>query len=306
MAFQDDGPYHEIMRLYALPIIMMLALASQAFAYELLMVQAVSASKKTFVTRNGKRQGIIENMDGTFVTENASFIAKAKTVTSQFTQWELVNPEANIPFQTGDLVTYHPAQEYIWSLNPAEARKRYIRELRPEVRRSWLVKAASTKGLNETVSGTTPQSTNRGGIALDILYERLVHPNFAWDLGLRYEREVINLPAGSLITQRALLVGDLLFYFDEATFFYNARFYMGAGFGYGQSSTSADGLVQSGAAVLLPAAKLGVALPFDNTWDFIAEGAFETLKTSEKLEDGTKQETTQSNLRIGFGLRRYF
>lgn len=294
------------MRAYALSLFLLLALASEAVAYELMLVQAVSASKKTFVTRNGKRQGIIENMDGTFVANDISFNARAKTVTSQFTQWEIINSEALVPFQTGDVVTYHPAQEYIWSLNPGEARRRYIREIKQEVRRSLLMKVATTRGINESTTGTVAQNTNRGGVALDLLYERLVHPNFAWDLGVRYEREIVNLPAGSLITQRALFVGDLLYYFNEAEFFYDARFFIGAGVGLGQSSTSADGLVQSGSAVLLPAVKAGASLPINKEWDFVAEAAFETLKTSEKLEDRTKQETTQSNLRVGFGLRRTF
>lgn len=294
------------MRAYALSLFLLLALASEAVAYELMLVQAVSASKKTFVTRNGKRQGIIENMDGTFVSNDISFNARAKTVTSQFTQWEIINSEALVPFQTGDVITYHPAQEYIWSLNPGEARRRYIREIKQEVRRSLLMKVATTRGINESTTGTMAQNTNRGGVALDLVYERLVHPNFAWDLGVRYEREIVNLPAGSLITQRALFVGDLLYYFNEAEFFYDGRFFIGAGMGFGQSSTSADGLVQSGSAVLLPAVKAGVSLPINKEWDFVAEGAFETLKTSEKLEDNTKQETTQSNLRVGFGLRRTF
>lgn len=284
---------------------LILCLSTQAFAYELLVVQAVSSSKKTFVTRNGKRQGVVENLTGTFTSENVALIAKAMTVTSQFTQWQLVNDNAKVPFEPGSMVTYHPAQEYIWALNPEAARKKFLKELRPVVRRSWIVKGAMTKGLNETVSSAAPQNSSRGGIALDALYERLYN-NFAWDSGIRYENEVVNLSGGSLITQRMMAVTDLLYYFEGLDDFYSARVFIGIGMGYGQSSTDADGIRQSGFALLLPAAKIGMALPFDKEWDFMIESAFETLKSTEELEDKTKQTTNQSNLRIAIGLRRFF
>lgn len=294
------------MRVYLLCFFTLLALSFEAFAYELLMVQAVSASKKTFVTRNGKRQGVVENLTATFTANDVALIAKARTVTSQYTQWEVVNDIAMVPFEPGAIVTYHPAQEYLWALNPEEARKKYIKELRPEVKRSWLVKGAMTKGLNETVSQAAPQSVNRGGVALDALYEKLFHPNFAWDAGVRYEKEVVNLAGGSLITQRLMAMADFLYYFDPLDVFYGARVYLGAGIGYGQSSTSADGIVQSGFALLLPSAKIGMTLPFNKEWDFLVESAFETLRTTEELEDKTKQTTNQSNLRVALGLRKFF
>lgn len=284
---------------------LILCASFQAFAYELLVVQAVSSSKKTFVTRNGKRQGVVENLTGTFTANDMALIAKAITVTSQFTQWQLVNENAKVPFEPGALVTYHPAQEYIWALNPEAARKKYMKELRPEIKRSWIVKGGMTKGLNETVSSAAPQNTSRGGVVMDVLYERL-YTNFAWDAGVRYENEVVNLSGGSLITQRMMAVTDLLYYFDGLDDFYSARVFIAIGMGYGQSSTEADGIRQSGFALLLPSAKIGMALPFNKEWDFMIESAFETLKSTEELEDKTKQTTNQSNLRFAIGLRKFF
>jgi hypothetical protein len=257
------------------------------------------------VTRNGQRQGIVKDLTATFTANDMALIARASTVTGQFTQWELVNDKARVPFEAGALVTYHPAQEYIWALNPEEARQKYIKDLRPVRLRSWLVKGAMLRGLSETVSGVAPQDSSRGGVALDALFERQF-TNFAWDMGVRYENEVVNLTGGSLITQRLLAVADFLYYFDPINVFYKGRFFVAMGLGYGQSSTEADGLRQSGFALLLPAAKVGMALPFNKEWDFIAETAFETLKTTEELEDKTKQTTNQSNLRVAVGLRKYF
>jgi hypothetical protein len=52
--------------------------------------------------------------------------------------------------------------------------------------------------------------------------------------------------------------------------------------------------------------KAGVSLPFNETWEFVMDGAFESLNTSEEQEGGTVQTTTQTNFKVGFGLRRFF
>lgn len=294
------------MRAFFILILAFFTLSQEAYSYELLMIQTVSNSRKSFVTRSGKRQGITENFTATFTAENVSLIARARTVTSQFTQWEVVNPQATVPFDPGMLVTYHAAEEYVWALSPEKARIKYIEDLRPTMKRSLLVKSAVTRGMNESVSNVEAQSPNRGGVAMDFIYEKQFSPHFAWDAGLRYESEVVNLAVGALNTQRIMLVGDIIYYFDPVEDFYKARVFVGAGIGIGQSSTNVQGIVQSGTATLLPAAKLGMALPFNKDWDFVVESAFETLRTEEILEDRTNQSTTQSNLRIGIGLRKFF
>lgn len=294
------------MRAFFILVLAFFTLSQEAFSYELLMIQTVSNSRKSFVTRSGKRQGITENFTATFTAENVSLIARARTVTSQFTQWEVVNPQASVPFDPGMLVTYHAAEEYVWALSPEKARIKYIEDLRPTLKRSWLVKSAVTRGLNESVSNVEAQSPNRGGVALDLIYEKQFSAHFAWDVGLRYESELVNLAVGTLNTQRIMLVGDIIYYFDPVQDFYKARVFIGAGMGIGQSSSNVQGIIQSGTATLLPAAKLGMALPFNKDWDFVVESAFETLRTEETLEDRTNQSTTQSNLRIGIGLRKFF
>jgi hypothetical protein len=279
---------------------------AKAMSYELMLIQSVSTSRKSFVTRSGKRQGIQENLTATFVADNVSYIARARTVTSHYTQWELVNPEATVPFQPGTLATYHPAEEYIWTLNPEKARLQYIRDLRAETKRSWIIKGAATRGLSESVSNVAIQNPNRGGIALDAIFEKLFDPNFAWDVGLRYENEIVNLEFGTLIAQRVMLIGHFLYYFDPIPDFYKGRVFLGAGIGFGRTSTNVQGIIQSGSAQLLPSAKLGLSLPFNDLWDFIVEGAFESIRSVETLEDRSRQSTNQTNGRLGIGLRKFF
>ncbi len=270
------------------------------------MIQAVSTSKKTFVTKNGKRQGITPGMTVTFTGENVALIVKAKLVTSSLTQWEVVNPEAIVPFSVGDIISSHPAQEYLWALNPEESRDRYISDLAYKVRSSWIIKTAATRGLSEATTEAVPTDGVRGGVALDILYERFFTPQFSYDVGIRYEREVLSLTNASLITQRMMLLGDFMYHFTPFRQFYESRLFLGLGLGWGQSSTALDGIVQSGTGAVIPSTKIGLSIPLHQKWDMLIEIAHESLRTKEKREDGVLQETTQSNLRFAVGLKKFF
>jgi hypothetical protein len=287
-------------------LITLLLATFSAQAFELIMIQSVSSSKKTFVTRNGKRQGIIRGMTGTFTAEDISVLAKAVNVTGNFAQWELINQGAILPFEKGKIVTYYAATEYLWALAPESERRKYIKSEVPRIKRSWVFKGALTSGLSESVSDAPATTSRRGGFLGEVYYERDIFGPLAFDLGYRYERESINYPGASLITKRSMLIGDIIYYFDFYREYLKAKFFIAGGIGYGLSNTSTVGLTQSGPVGMLPVVKLGFTLPFNETWEFISDGAFESLQTSEEQEDGRKQTTTQTNFKFGFGLRRYF
>jgi hypothetical protein len=294
------------MRLTLLTFLFILLISSSAHCFELITIQAVAEGKKTFVTRLGKRQGAVVGITGTFTAEDVSVLAKAITVTGNFTQWQLINPEAILPFEKGAIVTYYPATEYIWALAPEAERKKYIKSQVPAIKQSWLLKGGFIRGLSETVSEAPPGNQGRGGFMGEIYWERDLTHSLAFDLGLRYEREVTNYPGATYLTQRNLLVGHLLYYFDDLKDYIPGRLFIGGGLGYGVSNTSTVGLSQTGPASMLPSAKLGISLPFNHDWDFVLDAAFESLNSREQREDASIQTTTQTNFRTGFGLRRYF
>lgn len=281
-----------------------LSLSAQAF--ELIMIQAVSDSKRTFITRNGKRQGVTRGVTGTFTAEDISVLAKAINVTGNFTQWELLNQEARLPFEKGKIVTYYPANEYLWALTTETERKKYIRSEKHFDKRSWVFKGALTRGMSESVSDVAASTTQRGGFLGEVYFEKDLSESIAFDLGARYEREVVNYTGASLITVRSLAIVDIIYYFNFLREYLNGRFYLAGGMGYGMSNTSTVGLSQSGPVALLPVVKLGVALPFNETWEFLTDGALESFQTSEKQENNRTQTTTQTNFKFGFGLRRFF
>lgn len=281
--------------------------ASLSHAYELVVVQGVSSTKKSFITRNGKRQGIMIGVTGTFTAENVSILAKAINVSGTHTQWQVVNADALLPFEKGAIVTYYPATEYLWALSPESERAKYIKTLMPRSRRSWVFKGALTRGLSESVSEAPSTVTNRGGYMSEVYYEKDFSEHFSYDLGLRYEREVVNYPGASFVTKRAMAIANVIYYFDAfKEYLKGGRIYVGGGLGYGISNTASVGISQSGQVGMLPTVKLGISLPFNDDWEFLLDNAFESLQTSETQEDGRKQTTTQTNFKVGFGLRRFF
>ncbi|HXH74514.1 MAG TPA: hypothetical protein VNJ08_06090 [Bacteriovoracaceae bacterium] len=294
------------MRLHHAFFLCLVCLSFSAHAFELIMIQAVSETKKTFITRHGKRQGIIEGVTATFTAENVSMLAKAISVTGGFTQWQLINPEAVLPFEKGAIVTYYTATEYLWAISPESERRKYIKNQITVPMRSFVFKGSLSRGISETVSEAPANKSSRGGILGEAFYERDIIYGLSWDLGVRYEREVASYPGGSILTTRSMLIADMYYYFDQLKDIIKGRLFIGAGLGYGLSNTATISLVQSGPVAMLPAVKIGVDLPFNHDWSFVGDGGFESLQTKEEQEDGRKQTTTQTNFKVGFGLRRYF
>jgi hypothetical protein len=280
--------------------------ATQALAFELIMIQAVSESRRSFVTRNGKRAGNIIGVSATFTAEDISILARAINVTGNFTQWELINKEATLPFEKGAIVTFYPATEYLWALAPESERKKYIKSQIPQLRRSWVFKGAITRRLSESVSDAPAAESERGGFLGEVFYESDLIQGLAYDVGLRYEREVVNYPAATFLTRRSMLIADLIYYTDHLKDYIKGRIYLSLGAGYGLSNTQTVGLSQSGVVGLLPVIKLGVSLPFNETWEFLSDGAFESLQTREEQKGGKIQTTTQTNFKLSMGLRKFF
>lgn len=295
------------MRLRHIIISLLLLLPAMAQAYELIVIQGISETKRTFVTRNGRRQGVTLGMTGTFTADDISVLAKAVNVTGQYAQWELVNRDAIVPFEKGAMVTWYPAQEYLWALSPESERKKYIKSMLVIPRQSFVFRGAVTRGLSESVSDVQAQNPQRGGYLGEVYYERPLTPHISFDVGLRYEREVVNYTGVSLVTQRNLAMANLIYYFDQLEdLLGGGKIFLSGGLGYGLSNTKTVGLSQSGPVGLLPAVKLGLSLPFSADWDFLLDTAFESLQTREQQEGGREQSTTQTNLKVGFGLRRYY
>ncbi|MBL7664348.1 MAG: hypothetical protein JNM93_04400 [Bacteriovoracaceae bacterium] len=278
-----------------------------AHAYQLLEVKAVSSSKTTFITRQGKGDGVFVGKKGTFTTDDASFIARAKTVSREFTQWEMVNEEMQVPFQTGELVTYNDAAEYLWTLTPSETRKEYLKKYNYQEKESWLIKAAFSKNLSSSVSNAAPDSEiDRASLGFEGHYEKTLNINFRLNTGLRYEKEVINVDGGQFETYRMMAMLGMTYYFERAKWLGDNLLYTSINVGYGLSGTQTTGFTQRGVVALLPSLKFGVQIPMNELFDFITELGVESLASREKGGAFPDTRTDQINGLLNFGLRRYF
>jgi hypothetical protein len=294
------------MHLFIKLLITLVLSTSTLFAYELHIVQGISNSGQTFITRTGKKDGVIRGKKATFTADNVSIIAKAITVTREFTQWEIENNFSEIPFKKGQVVTYYDTTEYLWALTPEKVKRKFIKTKLYAPRRSMAVHTAFVKGISETVSGVDEQDIQRGGLQLEGYFESEFNINFAAALGLRYATETINVNEASLATQRFVLIAEGRYYFDPLEKFYGARPSFALGFGYGQSATQADGLSSSGAVTILPITKFALSLPISKITDFTFEVAFESLKVDEEFQGGTSQVTSINNLKTGIAIKRFF
>lgn len=294
------------MRFHHALILLALVISTNVFAFELIMIQAVSSTKKTFVTRHGKREGMTIGNTGTFTADDISILARVISTTSNFTQWEVINANATLPFEKGATVTYYPANEYVWALSTENERKKYIKSMIPVLRQSFKFNAGLSRGLSESVSDAPVSDTRRGGIQGEIYYEKDIALNLSFDVGLRYDSEVLTVPNASYTTKRTMVVADILYYFDQLQDVIKGKVFIGLGTGWGYSSTETLSLSQSGNALLLPTAKIGVSIPFNENYDFLMDGAFDTIQTKESQENGNVQSTNQSNAKFGIGLRKFF
>lgn len=283
-----------------------LFLSTSLYAYELVIIQAVSSSDKTFLTRTGKSQGIFRGKKATFTSENASIIATAITVSRDQTQWRIDNDVTGVPFTKGAIVTYYDATEYLWALSPESVKRKYIKNRIHENKTSLELAVALNQTLSESVSGVESELSQRGGYQFELGLEREFSESFTIAFLARYARELINANAASLTNQRFMGIVEPRYYFEPIRSFSNARIFLGLGFGYGRSQTTTTALATSGDSKLLPGAKIALDIPIKPLWHLLIDTTFESLVTEEKLENGQTQDTTFTNFKTGIGIRRYF
>jgi hypothetical protein len=287
-------------------LIFTLLLSSSSWAYKLVIVQGISKSGQTFITRNGKKDGVQKGMEATFTSNDVSIIAKAISVTREFTQWEINNNYTEVPFRKGEIITYYDTKEYLWALTPEVIKAKYIKAELYSPRLSLGIHSSLMRGLSQSTSGSDSTSTQRGGINFEGMLEREITRNFAVAAGLRYAEEIINVDAASLVSTQFLGIAEGRYYFDKMFSFYNSRFMVGLGIGYGQVGVQASGQSSAGTALILPITKTGLVLPIDRTSDVMIEFAFDSIRSEIQFEDKTEQTSNDNNLRYGIAYKKYF
>ena len=86
---------------------------------EVLIIQAVSADKKSFMVRKGEIDGVIRGQESIFTTQEFSVAARPVEVTREHSLWAVSDPRARVPFQIGEVVHYTNEVNNIYSDIPA-------------------------------------------------------------------------------------------------------------------------------------------------------------------------------------------
>lgn len=280
-------------------------LSSPTWAYELVVIQTVSKTGHTFITRTGKKDGVFPGKKVTFTSDNVSVIAKALEVTREFTQWRIENKLTEIPFAKEQVVTMYDATEYLWALSPEEVKSKYIKSEIFAPRLSLAAHLSLFRGLSASVSEAADTSDQRGGLVFEGMMEREFTKNVAFAGGFRYSREITNVAEASFTTSQVLAILEARYYFDKIPQFYNTRVGLALGAGYGQSQTTTSGQTSSGNAAILPITKVSLNFPVNDLTEFVIEGAFESARIEEEFADGAGQSSNTDNLKYGMAFRRY-
>jgi hypothetical protein len=293
------------MRILILITLQLCFFTSLAHAYELVIIQGLSKSKQTFVTRNRKNNRYIEGQKVTFTNNNVSIIARAFKRTSEFTQWEILNDFTDVPFQKGEIVTMYPAEEYLWALSPQTVKRRYIKDKIFTSKKSFESRFAFTRGLSESVSQAAPGSPDRGGYQFEAMYKTQYDFSWAYSFGLRYTQETVNLTQASLVNTRLAAMADARYYFNKMENFYDAQVGISLGLGFGQSRTSTSGQTSFGDVLILPSTKISLDLPINTEYEFGFYAGFESIRMEESFVDNTIQTTNLNNSQLGFVFRSH-
>lgn len=288
-------------------LLMALFFCLQASAYELVTIQSVSSTKKTFITRTGQRQGVALGQRSTFTADDVAVLAQAMNVTGEFTQWKLVNEEATVPFEKGTIATWYNTTEYLWALNPEEERLKYIKYRAAKPEQALIFKGSLGQSISASESGSTASEVKYSGYLIEALYENGIASSLAYNVGVRQHWESATSNGVRSSTARSMLLADMAYYFDAFKHLLEqGKIFAALGIGFGPSSTTTNAASQTGTVLMLPSVRLGLDLPFDHRWHFLVETGFETLQTKENVSIGGTQTRNQTNLKAGFGLKRFF
>lgn len=271
---------------------------------ELLPIQAVSNSGKTFVVRKGAEDGVAVGQQSLFSTKNTSFTAVVIEVNRFFSLWRLKDNRGAVPFSKGDFVTYTNNIENVWTEIP-KLQMAPKEELVFKEKSFWNLRGNYSLAMSESVSDTdTDKTQNRIGYQLEVVYSRHFTVHWEWGVGIRLDREntTIQEPALDIPSNRYMLAGELLYHFEK--FKQNDdNVYLGVALAYGLSNTTIDESVSTGTTLVLPIVKVGYINRLASRYSIVFELAFESLAQTESFADTDEQTTNIINSKASIGVR---
>ena len=285
-------------------VLFSLLISSQLFARdEVIVIQAVSTTKKTFAVRKGFLDGVGVGQESLFTNKNVSLVAKVVEANRLFSVWEVRDPRARIPFEKGDFVTFTNSVENIWTEIPTLKVIHERISFRPKT--NFIVRGTGTMAVNESVSETDGErAASRSGFQVGAYFARRFHPRFDYQIGMRIDQENARLtnPKLDIPTTRYIGMAELTFHFEPLPDSDN-NIYIAGGAGWGYSQTRTDETTRNGNVFVLPAAKIGFQWWISAKTAMLIELGFEALSSNESFEDEQVQTTNIVNAKLTLGIK---
>lgn len=272
---------------------------------ELVIIQAVSTTKKNFVVRRGFEEGVSVGQESLFSTANFSVLCRAVEVTRHHSLWIPLDKRAKVPFDRKDYVTFSNNVEKV-SIKIADIVEQKKESARWKRKEYWITRFSISAAMWESVSETNAErEANRGGFQFEVYGSRTVYEDIELAIGVRFDQETAIIDESNLEipTTRYMLMGELIYNFPnfDGT---KDNVYAALGGGIGLSYTIVNEQQSSGIAYLAPIVRLGYKKTLSPKYALLIEGVGEAISMEETPENEEDVQTTNIvNLKFSMGLK---
>ena len=270
---------------------------------QLVVVQAVSTTGKTFVIRRGVAEGINRHQESVFTNSGASLYAVAVDVNRHYSLWKVRDERGKASFGKGESILFTPAARE--ALSNLSSFSQNWERLHFAAYDSWVFRLHYGLSLGESISSIAGERfRDRQGFQLEGGYAKRFRSDMDWRIGLRWDREVTRLfsPTVDSVTYRYLMVGEINYYFVGKEVDVE-HYYVGTGGGLGLCSTQTFNVTQWGTCVSFPTVRFGYEYRYEK-YALLFELSVDSLYSRESLpgEVGT-QTLNVINSRITAGIK---
>lgn len=281
----------------------------------LIVIQTVDTSAKTFIIRKGMGEQIYKGQRSLFSSKSISFVAKVISVNREFSQWQMIDEKGVIPFSSGEIVTFSYSPEKIWTEIPRMISDREYNDILALEKKLLLKKygllyqgryqfsAGIAQGLNESTTESSNNDGARTGKTYKLKYTNSFNDYLRYELGVRVDSDILTLnsPDLEVDSQRYMGVVGLQARFNDF-WALDAIPYITISAGYGRSQSQINDSVKVGNVTLIPSFTLGIDIPYSKSLSFIIEGNVESLTATETFADGVEQRTNLTQASVSLGL----
>lgn len=274
---------------------------------QLVVIQSISLSRRTFVIRRGAKDQVSINQQSLFSNEKISIACQAIEVSRSFSLWKVIEDHAVIPFNKRDYIIFNNSTDGVWMKIPAVKKRIEQKMARSKIKAIpyWTIRGALSNAYSESVNNTAKSNSNsRRAYQGEVHYNFNVMKKVDMSIGARFDYEVASLVSPSIIipTNRAFLTGELSYHFPNFQKTQN-HIYTAIGLGVGYSKTTVDQTVSTGLALINPALRLGLLTKMSTNYSLIIEGIIESISMHESFADNTEQNTNINNFKFAIGLK---